>query len=95
MSRTKPEWLAPASEEKPPRRIRLFGRQFEMPRSRRSRILIGVGLIVAGMFGFLPVLGFWMAPLGLLVLSYEFHLVRRLRRRLVVRWRRRRKRNGA
>jgi len=48
------------------------------------------------MLGFLPVLGFWMIPLGLLVLSYEFHLVRRMRRRMVVRWERRkaRKRRG-
>ena len=49
-----------------------------MPRSRALRILIGVGLVVFGIFGFLPVLGFWMIPLGLLVLSYEFHVVRRL-----------------
>jgi hypothetical protein len=63
-----------------------------MPRSRWLRILIGVGLIVLGIFGFLPVLGFWMIPLGLLVLSYEFHVVRRLRRRFVVWWEKRRKR---
>jgi hypothetical protein len=95
MSGTEPESLAAACKETPPRRIKLFGRDFEMPRSRGLRILIGAGLIVLGIFGFLPVLGFWMVPLGLLVLSYEFHLVRRLRRRLVVRWQKRQKRNGA
>ena len=57
------------------RKITIFGRHFRMPRSRWLRILIGIGLIVLGIFGFLPVLGFWMVPLGLLVLSYEFHLV--------------------
>ena len=47
------------------RKISVFGREFTMPRSRRARIVIGVGLIVLGIFGFLPVLGFWMVPLGL------------------------------
>jgi hypothetical protein len=74
------------------RRISLFGREFEMPRSRAARIAIGIALIVGGILGFLPVLGFWMIPLGLLVLSYEFHVVRRLRRRFVVWWEKRRKR---
>ena len=44
--------------------------------------------------GFLPVLGFWMVPLGLLVLSYEFAAVRRHRRRLVVWWEKRRQRRA-
>jgi hypothetical protein len=73
------------------RKISVFGREFNMPRSRRARIVIGVGLIVLGIFGFLPVLGFWMVPLGLLVLSYEFAAVRRWRRRLAVWWARRRR----
>ncbi|SFM40886.1 hypothetical protein SAMN04488042_10735 [Shimia aestuarii] len=29
-----------------------------------ARLLLGVGLIVMGVFGVLPVLGFWMIPLG-------------------------------
>jgi hypothetical protein len=74
----------------PPRKIHVFGREFSMPRSRALRIAIGAVLIVFGIFGFLPVLGFWMVPLGLMVLSYEFASVRRLRRRLVVWWARRR-----
>ena len=70
--------------------ICVFGREFKMPRSRGARIAIGVVLVVCGIFGFLPVLGFWMIPLGLLVLSYEFASVRRWRRRFVVWWQRRR-----
>ncbi len=58
------------------------------------RIAIGVGLIVLGILGFLPILGFWMIPLGLLVLSYEFAAVRRRRRRLVVWWERRKAERG-
>ena len=62
-----------------------------MPRSRARRVLIGTVLIVFGIFGFLPVLGFWMIPLGLFILSHEFHIVRRLRRRASVWWERRRR----
>jgi hypothetical protein len=76
------------------RKIRLFGRHFHLPRSRWLRIAIGIGLIILGIFGFLPILGFWMIPLGLLVLSYEFAAVRRRRRRLVVWWERRKTTRG-
>ncbi len=73
----------------PVRKIKLFGREFRLPRSRAFRLAIGIGLIVLGIFGFLPILGFWMIPLGLLVLSHEIAAVRRWRRRLVVWWERR------
>ncbi len=73
-------------------KISVFGREFRMPRSRGARITIGVVLVILGIFGFLPILGFWMIPLGLLVLSYEFAKVRRWRRRFVVWWERRRTR---
>ncbi|KQZ27972.1 hypothetical protein ASD50_20175 [Mesorhizobium sp. Root552] len=79
------------NQPEPARKIYVFGHEFNMPRSRRARIVIGVGLIVLGIFGFLPVLGFWMVPLGLLVLSYEFATVRRWRRRFAVWWERRRR----
>jgi hypothetical protein len=85
------------SESRPspkPQRVAVFGREFEMPRSRPARVAIGVALLVGGMLGFLPVLGFWMIPLGLLVLSYEFHVVRRLRRRSLVWWEKRRKKRA-
>ena len=71
--------------------ISFAGRRIRMPRSRGARIAIGVLLIVLGIFGFLPVLGFWMIPLGLFVLSYDVPTVRRLRRRLEVWWHRRRR----
>lgn len=72
------------------RPIVILGRSVKLPQSRRLRITIGFCLIFFGTFGFLPILGFWMVPLGFLVLSYEFATVRRWRRRLVVRWERRR-----
>lgn len=46
------------------------------------RLLLGVLLILGGIFGFLPVLGFWMIPLGVLVAAMDIKLIRRwLRRR--------------
>lgn len=85
-----------ADEPKLPvrRRISLLGRDFHMPESRGWRIAIGVGLVILGCFGFLPILGFWMIPLGILILSYEFASVRRFRRRTSVWWGRRRARSG-
>jgi purine-cytosine permease-like protein len=71
--------------------IRFFGRRIHMPQSRPVRIAMGVALCVFGVLGFLPVLGFWMIPLGVLILSYEFALVRRLRRRSIVWWEKRRR----
>ena len=72
------------------RRISVLGREFAMPQSRALRITIGVLLVFFGMLGFLPVLGFWMIPLGILVLSYEFATVRRWRRRFELWWAERR-----
>ncbi|TCL67246.1 hypothetical protein [Rhizobium sp. BK251] len=61
------------------------------PRSRFVRIPIGVGLIFGGVLGFLPILGFWMLPLGFVVLSHDLPAVRRQRRRLTVWWSKRRR----
>ncbi|MBX3568331.1 MAG: hypothetical protein KF914_09750 [Rhizobiaceae bacterium] len=82
----------PDDQDPGPRKLSIFGREVPMPRSRGLRIALGVLLILCGCLGFLPVLGFWMIPLGVLVLSYEFASVRRWRRRVVVRWERRRRR---
>jgi len=72
------------------RTISLFGRRIGMPHSRPLRITIGVSLVALGPLGFLPVLGFWMIPAGLLVLSHDIAPIRRLRRRTAVWWRKRR-----
>ncbi len=57
-----------------------------MPRNRLVRTVVGLLLLIGGVLGFLPILGFWMIPLGLIVLSVDFPFVRRFRRRLAVRW---------
>ena len=41
------------------------------------RVTIGILLLLAGLLGALPILGFWMIPLGLLVLSLDFRWARR------------------
>ncbi|WP_020401063.1 PGPGW domain-containing protein [Kordiimonas gwangyangensis] len=51
-----------------------------MPASRIGRTMVGIIFIIGGILGFLPVLGFWMIPLGLLILSHDFPSVRRFRR---------------
>ncbi|WP_275782415.1 hypothetical protein [Pararhizobium gei] len=61
-----------------------------LPQSKWLRILVGCVLIFFGCLGFLPILGFWMVPLGLLVLSHDLAMVRRWRRRIAVWWARRR-----
>ncbi len=54
-----------------------FLRWLRGPSSRWVRILAGVLLIVGGLVGFLPVLGFWMAPLGALLLAQDVPFLRR------------------
>lgn len=71
-------------------RLHLGQWHMPMPRSRVGRISIGSVLIGGGLLGFLPILGFWMVPLGLLVLSHDLAFVRRRRRRVAVWWARRR-----
>lgn len=78
----------------PPRYIQIFGKAIPLPRSRGLRVAIGFALCFLGLLGFLPVLGFWMIPLGILVLSYEFAVVRRFRRRGVIWWERRQRRKA-
>jgi hypothetical protein len=64
--------------------VKLGSYRLPLPRSRLLRILIGAMLVLFGLLGFLPVLGFWMVPLGLFVLSIDIPRVRRWRRRFAV-----------
>src|SRR5690554_5779830 len=41
------------------------------PTSRFVRFPLGILLILGGIFSFLPVLGIWMLPLGLLLLALD------------------------
>ncbi|MBC2773916.1 hypothetical protein H6M51_13710 [Rhizobium sp. AQ_MP] len=70
-------------------RLVLGSVEIPVPRSRTGRIATGTALIGGGFLGFLPILGFWMLPLGLLVLSHDLPAVRRRRRKMAVWWSRR------
>ena len=65
-----------------------FRRMLTAPRLIR----IGIGLlqILGGVFGFLPVLGFWMIPLGLLVIFFEVPWMRAQWRQVRTWWKGRR-----
>lgn len=47
------------------------------------RLVFGLLLIVGGVFGFLPVLGFWMIPLGGVIAALDIPPLRRRLRRLL------------
>ncbi|MFC5435641.1 hypothetical protein ACFPME_03680 [Rhodanobacter umsongensis] len=51
------------------------------PASRWVRFPVGLLLIVSGVFSFLPVLGLWMLPLGLLLLAQDLPFLQRPTRR--------------
>ena len=76
-------------------KVRVFNNHWHLPKSKPLRIGLGIVLIGCGLLGFLPVLGFWMIPLGLLVLSVDLPVVRRWRRQLTVWWYKDRKSEGA
>lgn len=76
--------------------IRVWTYKVRVPRSKRGRQALGGALLVGGAFWWLPVLGLWMVPAGLAVLSVDSPKVRRFRRRNEVRslrwWRARQER---
>jgi hypothetical protein len=47
------------------------------PDSRWIRLLLGLVLIVAGFFGFLPILGFELIPIGLLLIAQDVPFLRK------------------
>lgn len=69
--------------------IRFGSRTIRLPRSRAARTALGGGFILFGAVGFLPIVGFWMIPVGALILSADSPTVRRWNRRTtvkVLRW---------
>ncbi|RMF08942.1 MAG: hypothetical protein D6763_08850 [Alphaproteobacteria bacterium] len=53
----------------------VFGRR-KVPPGLRS--IVGLLFLVGGVFGFLPVLGFWMIPLGLALIALDIPPLRRV-----------------
>ena len=66
-------------------KVRLGSYSFELPRNRAVRVGLGATLVVlGGAFGWLPILGYWMVPLGLLILASDSPTIRRWNRRAAV-----------
>lgn len=67
------------------------------PSASWLRVPLGILLVIGGLLGFLPVLGFWMLPLGIVLLSLDFAMLRRPTARTIIsgerHWRRFRRRN--
>jgi hypothetical protein len=68
----------------PAPRVKIGGRSIALPHSRPLRMALGAILVLCGALGFLPILGFWMIPLGLAVLSYDWPPARRAARKVRV-----------
>lgn len=70
--------------------IRFGKKSIKLPQNRLLRVGIGGAFVAGGVFSFLPVLGIWMLPVGLIVLSHDFPRIRRFRRiwevKLARRW---------
>jgi len=53
----------------------------KLPDNRAARTLIGLGLIVLGLFGFLPILTILFIPIGIAVLAFDHEWARRVLRK--------------
>ncbi len=67
-------------------KVNFAGYKVNVPGHPLLRVVFGLLLIICGTLGFLPILGFWMIPLGLVVLSVDLPPVRRFRRNITVKF---------
>ena len=58
-------------EDRLPPRPAKFVRWLRQPSSRLVRIPLAILLVAGGIFSFLPILGLWMLPLGLLLIAQD------------------------
>ena len=54
-----------------PSRLCQFFLWLKQPPNRSVRIVVSALLVLGGVFSFLPVLGAWMLPLGLIIISED------------------------
>ena len=64
-------------EERLPPGPARFVRWLRKPSSRCARIPLAILLIAGGIFSFLPVLGLWMLPLGLLLFAQDVPMLQK------------------
>jgi hypothetical protein len=81
--------LLPASHDESALSEWIRARKANLPQTRLGRTLLGLAFVFGGIFSFLPILGIWMLPLGLVILSVDWAFVRRWRRQAEVKLTRR------
>jgi len=59
-----------------PDRVSKVVRKVRSSEAKPYRIPLGIALTAGGVVGFLPILGFWMVPLGLAVLAQDVPVMR-------------------
>jgi len=60
-----------------PIRVSRSIRWLRKPTSFGARLVVASLLIIGGIFSFLPILGLWMLPLGLLLIAQDIHFLQR------------------
>ena len=60
-----------------PTRVSQFIRWLRKPSSFAVRLVVALLLILGGFFSFLPILGIWMLPLGLLFIAQDVPLLQK------------------
>jgi hypothetical protein len=63
-------------ERELPERVARILQGLRQPDARWVRIPVGAVCVIGGVFSFLPVLGIWMLPLGLLLIAYDVPVLR-------------------
>ena len=56
------------------RQTQVYGRRRMRP---GVRTIAGILCIIGGIFGFLPILGYWMAPIGILLIGLDIPALRK------------------
>lgn len=69
------------------RTLKIGSYSFNLPDWAPARIALGVLFVLMGFLGFLPILGFWMIPIGVVILSYDIPIVRLWRQKFITWWR--------
>lgn len=61
------DWI----ETQLPTRLGRFLHWLRQPSMLLARIVVSILLIIGGLLAFLPILGFWMLPLGLMIIAED------------------------
>ncbi|MFO1241771.1 MAG: PGPGW domain-containing protein [Rickettsiales bacterium] len=67
-------------------KIKVGKHEIPLPQSKAIRIALGIFCLLLGCLGFLPILGFWMIPLGLMILSIDWPFARHIRDKISKWW---------